>query len=335
MSSHNGRVGTYPRFTKLGLTHKALLDSFAARYGHYSDFNFTSLFSWDTDGSAAIALLDDNLVIRLPDYLTGEPCLSLLGDTRVDDAVAALLRDTDILKLVPEVVVGSLARPEAFVVTEDPDNHDYLYRLEDLLGLRGRQYKKIRNKLHRCNRDFATEDCMDVSVAQAVDVGRLPAYRELLERWTEENGSSWEESALEMAAITRLLEHSEALDLVIVEFAQRNQLVAFSISEMLGEGWAICHFQKALRIHKYFSAFITVNEAEILQELGCSWINWEQDLGIDGLRTSKSVYAPADMLRKYEVSRMAAPGFPRPAQTLALHDAPSSDAKPQESGTRT
>ncbi len=292
----------YPRFTKLGLAHKAVLDGFAARYGHYSDFNFTSLFSWDTDGSAAISLLDGNLVMRLPDYLTGEPCISLLGDTRVDEAVAALLDQTGTLKLVPEVVVANLAHPEAFVITEDADNHDYVYRIDDLVGLAGGKYKKIRNKMHRCTRDLEAQECVAVTVAPGIDAKRLPAYRGLLELWTEENGCTWDDSALEMAAITRLLEHSDALSLVIVEFTSGDRLVAFSISELLGNGWAICHFQKALRIHKYFSAFITVQEAEILQGLGCSWINWEQDLGICGLRTSKSVYAPAEMLRKYQVS---------------------------------
>jgi len=296
-------IATYPRFTKLELQHRPLVNKFGATYDRYSEFNFTSLFSWDTDGSAAISVLNDNLVIRLPDYLTGEPCYSMLGDTDVDQAVATLLQETAALKLVPEVVIASLRRPEDFIICEDPDNHDYVYQVLDHVRLAGNRFKKLRNKLSRFVRDTEATEPVVVAVGSAVDAKRLATYEALLHQWMVENDRTLDDCALEMTAIARLLEHSDSLNLVIVEFRRADRLVAFSISELLGGGWAICHFQKALRIHKYFSAFITVKEAEILSGLGCTRFNWEQDLGVDGLRTSKSIYRPVELLRKYVVSR--------------------------------
>ena len=301
-------IAHFPGFSKLELYHKDALLRFGATFGHYSDFNFTSLFCWNIDDSAAISLLNGNLVMRLPDYGTCEPCYSLLGVNRVDESLAALFDMTHVLKLVPGVVVEGIKCPDEFCITEDVGSHDYIFCVRDHVELQGKKYKKLRNKLHRFERDTAEHSPVSVSVHSTVKASRLPRYGDLLQEWTLENGGFREAFEREMTAILRLLGQSHALtNLVIIEFIQNGRLVAFSISELLGNDWAICHFQKALRVHKYFSTFITVQEAEILQGLGCTWVNWEQDLGICGLRASKSVYAPAEMLRKYRISQKGEP----------------------------
>ena len=66
-------ITNFPNFKKLGLEDKPLIESFVKRYLPYSDFNFVSLWSYDTDNSYEISYLNKNLVIKQDDYITNEP----------------------------------------------------------------------------------------------------------------------------------------------------------------------------------------------------------------------------------------------------------------------
>ena len=45
-------------------------------------------------------------------------------------------------------------------------------------------------------------------------------------------------------------------------------------------------------------------EARILHDMNIPYYNWEQDLGIPGLRYSKEKYKPIFYLKKFTVSRV-------------------------------
>jgi hypothetical protein len=101
-------IARYPKFSKISLKHQAELASFTNAFEPYSDFNFTSLLSWDTDGSTQLSTLNDNLIICLPDYLTGEPCYSLIGANNIDETIEKLFEKLDTLCLVPGIVVDNM-----------------------------------------------------------------------------------------------------------------------------------------------------------------------------------------------------------------------------------
>jgi hypothetical protein len=104
-------------------------------------------------------------------------------------------------------------------------------------------------------------------------------------------------------ALTRLLDNADSFNLVLSTFRVRGRLCGFSIDEPLDSTCAICHFAKSLNIHQYIYSFTDYAGAVNLQDMGIEKVNWEQDLGVAGLRTAKTNHGPAEILKKYTIRR--------------------------------
>lgn len=295
-------IADYPKFSKLSLKHKPIFDQFANEFGHYSDFNFISIFSWDTKGDTKVSMLNNNLVIKMPDYITGEDLYSVIGNHIIDQTLKILFKDTKTLKLVPEVVVDSIKKKADFKILEDKDNHDYIFNVKDLFELKGQKYKDIRNKISRFKREYPGFDKFQITTTSVVNIDRFKSFHDVFYRWSKGKDLTDEEFILEKTAIYRLIEHSKEFNLIIVEIKLGEELLAFSINEIVAPRFAITHFEKAIKIHKYFNSYVVKQAVKLLYDFGCEKVNWEQDLGLPGLRQSKSCYCPAEMLNKYQIN---------------------------------
>jgi hypothetical protein len=296
-------IATYPDFSKLSLEHKDQLARFTAKFEPYSDFNFVSLFSWNTDGSAEVAILDGNLVIRIPDYLDGHPVYSLLGDNRIDASVETLLQSVPKLELVPEAVIQKLEQPGLYDIAEDENNFDYVYDVSHLIHLKGSHFKKKRNKNNVFVKEHEGYELV-VKVVKDLDVAHIEALQQVDRQWAQIASRDKGDILAERKALGRLFENFSAFELIIVEVVVDNEIKAFSVNELLASGYALCHFEKALTTHhEHLNTFLTIEVAKKLHEAGCEFMNWEQDLGLEGLRRSKQSYHPIRMLKKYTLSR--------------------------------
>ena len=57
-------------------------------------------------------------------------------------------------------------------------------------------------------------------------------------------------------------------------------------------------------MYKGVNAYLINELAKILYKKGIVYINWEQDLGILGLRENKESYLPTRYLKKYSLSTL-------------------------------
>lgn len=295
-------IHTYPHFSKLALEHKGQVAQFTARFEPYSDFNFVSLFSWDTDGSAELSTLHGNLVIRLPDYIDGHPVYSLLGDNQIDLSVDTLLRDVPKLEMVPEAVTQQLQSPGRYHIAEDENNFDYIYDVSHLSHLAGNQFKKKRNKNNVFVRAHENYELL-VKVVRELSPDHAAELKHVDRQWAQAATRAQGDIMAERRALDRLLDNSSAFELLIVEVVVDGAIKAFSINELLSDQYALCHFEKALSTHhEHLNTFLAIEVARKLREAGCEFMNWEQDLGLEGLRRSKRSYHPVRMLKKYTLS---------------------------------
>lgn len=290
-------ISEFPAFTKLDLRHAPEIQALTAPFDPYSDFNFTSLFAWDTDGSAEISVLNQNLIIRLPDYITGEPVVSLLGNHSIDQCLDELLTHVPELKLVPEATVKSIQNPSKYTITEDEDNFDYVYRVSDIAQLAGGQFKKKRNKVYSALR--ALSGSLSTATVHNVDEATSNALLTVFEEWKQYSAQTSDELAAESAAFQRLLRNADHFKLVITLLKVHGKAVAFSMNEIIDDRYGICHFEKALPVHPQIYALTAHLAAKDLQTKGCQYVNWEQDLGLPGLRKAKRAYHPQHYLKKY------------------------------------
>lgn len=296
-------ISTYPEFSKLDLSQLKPVTKFTDRFEPFSDFNFTSLFCWNTDGSTEVSWLNDNLVVRMPDYLDGHTTVySLLGDNLVEESLKTLLAQTNKLTLVPEAVIQAMQDKSAFIITEDEDNFDYVYDLDHLSDLPGSNFKKKRNKANVFVKAHENYELV-VKVTHSLEPNQAEMLRSVDRQWAKATPRDEGDILAERKALDVILENSQAFKPIIVEVWVDGSIKAFSINEIINQDYAICHFEKALKTHhEHLNTFLTIEVAKKLRAAGCRWANWEQDLGLDGLRRSKRSYHPVRMLKKYTVS---------------------------------
>lgn len=293
-------IALYPRFSRLGLSHKEEIQTITSKFEPYSDFNFTSLFCWNTDESTEVSILNENLVIKLPDYVTRKPVYSILGDHKIDDSLEQLLSLTNELKMVPEVVVNNIAAAHTYSIEPDRDHFDYVYPLDKQADLPGGHYKVKRNKISKFMRHYGSD--LTLKKVSLSDNNKKHEIVATFDHWTKERQRNDDEAKHEREALERLLENAGRLDLICLQVFIDGTSVGFSINEVVQQDYAICHFQKSNLAFEHTDVFLSNIIAKELKHFGCRYVNWEQDLGIEGLRELKMSYSPEFFLKKYTVS---------------------------------
>jgi hypothetical protein len=296
-------IPEFPQFTPLRLGHRAEVKALTRRFPPYSDFNFTSLYSWDTNETICVSMLDGNLVVRFVDYTSQEPFYSFLGDRNVDETarrVLELARAEGLrpeLKLIPETVATHL-HDRSLRATYDDDNRDYILSVDRLKRYVGNKLGPKRNFVNRFNRSY---EAVTVRVTLA-DVAVQTRMLDLYHRWLLQKGDDAENPENELLALHRVMFAARYLeDLYVIATFIDDDLAAFAINEVVGEGFGMIHFEKADSSYTGVYAHLMQQMAWGMEAVGCKFINYEQDLGIYGLRKGKASYVPSGFLRKYVV----------------------------------
>ncbi len=273
----------------------------------YSDFNFVSMWSWDTDYEFMISTLNNNLVVRFIDYISGDPFLSFIGNQELTKTIDTLLKYSQeiqikpILKLVPNDVAMSLLKDDCeFFVQEDRDSFDYLLMVEHMDGFKGNRLRGKRNFLKRCERMYSPE----ARIVSLLDDEVKKEILNVAKEWMEERMKAGEiPNAKEFAAISKLLSSGQIPNLIVVGVYIKGQMKGFVIGELLPRGYAMLHFEKASSVDIVgIYAYLMHSFAAHLRTLGYQYINHEQDLGLIGLRKHKESLLPS-MVKKYIVTR--------------------------------
>lgn len=293
-------ISTFPLFNKLDLNQKDEIRKFTSNFDPYSDFNFTSLFCWDTDNNTEVSMLNNNLVIKFSDYTTDDIIYSFLGENKIDETIKELLNLGKEINLVPEVVIKKINKTDQLDILEDIDSFDYVYDLADLYLLNGGRHKKKRNKLNSIQSELG--EGLRVELMNNSMVINESDLRKVLTEWSNSNLDAGTNTERENSAIEKIFKYSNELDLLILAAYINDEMIGFSINEVIDGKFAICHFEKALtKVHKNIYTYIANMSSKLLLDLGCKYVNWEQDLGLPGLRSAKSNYGPERFLKKYQI----------------------------------
>lgn len=294
----------FPNFEPLAIGHRAHIEAIARQFDPYSDFNFTSLFSWNTSGSVATCMLNGNLVIRFEDYVTGNPFYSFLGSNDAANTAATLLshmKNEGIapeIKLLPHASLGDIGT-DRFQIVEDPDNHDYVLSIERLLTFSGSRLKPNRNLATRFLRSYVSEtrplDLNDTAVRDSLT--------DFFLAWARRKGLPESSVRNEFRALSQALQLSTTNPLIGLGVFVGGSLVGFTISERLHGLHGMLHFEKAdpmqcVGIYQH----LMQETAKVLSATGCELLNYQQDLGLPGLKTCKRGFHPSHYLRKYRVT---------------------------------
>jgi hypothetical protein len=312
-----GKLPTFPDLEPIELRNLPDIRAIAAVIPSSSDFTAGGLWTWDASGPYRVAQLHGNLVVEFRHYVSGEAFLSFNGTSEVANTSLTLLNSarrarnlSDELRLIPEHTVEQLRGDSRFFFEQEHDERDYLYSPQVARGLEGTVYRPIRQQINRFDR--ASDAVGGVEITEAPPellASDRKAFEALLERWSAGTSDGVECSVSERKAIARLCETVNALrgltDLHLHVAAKGDELFGFALCEVVTSNVLTSHFLKSDNRLPGLSARFFMEQVRFAYARDITVLNWEQDLGIPGLRDHKLSLRPSGYLHKYRVSLAA------------------------------
>ena len=301
-------IPQFPKFKKLEFSDKTDVEALTLKFAPYSDFNFMSMWSWDTKGSMQLSMLNNNLVVKFSDYVTGEAFYSFLGTNNVNETAKTLLEDakqngiTECLKLIPEVVVREIDTSN-FHLEEDRDNDDYILPTDILKKYHTPKTKSRAKAVRKFKKNFITRtELLDLNNPEIRN-----AIQTLFESWAKQHRYEKNVIHKELVAINRFIEHPDKERIMAIGIFIDSNLVGFCFTELLPGGYAMAHFWRVnLVVSPDLYAYLMQENGRVLSEHGCDFMNIEQDLGLPNLRKWKNSYGSDLFLKKYQIKAKVA-----------------------------
>lgn len=298
-------IPKFPEFKNLEFSDKSDVDKIVRKYPPYSDFNFISMWSWNSKGDIKISNLDGNLAVYFTDYITDEPFYSFIGDTQINETAIKLLELAEEngslkqLKLIPDIVAKQITPGNGITAVEDPGNFDYMYQLEKLCTYNGNKLRSKRNLSIRYKKLYLSDT--SVKILSPTNLDERKEILRLLEIWAHNKKMDINEN--EFSAIHKVMDISEPQDLVFVGLFIKDTLTGFIIDEILKDEYVMLHFEKADQNYVGIYSYLMQENAKILYNFGKRTLNYEQDLNLPGLRLAKKAYRPSHYLKKHIIIR--------------------------------
>lgn len=241
------------------------------------------------------------------DYVTGEPFLSFLGSEHIVETVTRLLDYAEkhalspSLRLIPETTISPhrKALETKFSVEEDPDSFDYILDVASLIALDSPSLESKRRKIQKLRRDHPhiTIAPLDISKPSVAD-----NIRALCETWRTQKGRAHGEFETERLAIERCLRFAPHFQFQTLGAMSNGSLLGFTVNEIVHDGYYMGHFGKSDPHYRGLGELLESETARFLCELGCLQMNFQQDLGLLGLRRYKRSWATDVFLKKLTIT---------------------------------
>jgi len=263
-----------------------------------SELTFTNLFMWRVRYSPVFKIWDDLLLIILRPNDRPPVGLPPVGTGNKSDALDYLAKT--LAKISSRVEIARAGRDfvkmhvdqNRYQIVEDRDNSDYVYLAKDLINLPGNRYHAKKNHVNRFVKQYRFEyRVLDEEVAHS--------FLDLQEDWCElKDCASSDDLLHEDRAVYEALTHHKELGFRGGAILIDGRVEAFALGEKLNPDTAVIHIEKANpRIPGLYAA---INQQFCAQEWSqVTYVNREQDLGLEGLRKAKLSYHPHHIVDKY------------------------------------
>lgn len=274
-------------------------------------YSLSSLIVWNNDIiEPYAAVLDDSLIIAikykkentirhlvLPISPEREHSPSELHRLTVD-------LDCKQIRFIPEDYVKKYSIEHLktyFFVYEEPEFEDYVYRTDDLAGLKGNEYSKKRNLINQFKKEYLTDNRVAI---EPITEEKASECIEFLEKWCEERGCDdsdrKDELACEKQAAINAIQNLSRIRMKGILIRVDKVVSAFGIASHLTSNMGVLHFEKAFASIKGLYQYFDRECARRLFE-NYTYINKESDMGIPGLAKSKKSYHPVMRIKSFKL----------------------------------
>ena len=264
-----------------------------------SDYSFLNLWAWAEEYELRWAWDDDLIWIRqnVPEEFYWAP-VGLWDKIDWQSRLRANLDARSVFTRVPDMLANLWQErlPQEIHIEDERGSWDYLYRVTDLIELKGKRYHKKKNLFNQFNRkyDFSYlsfgADMVEQAMAMQTD-------------WcTWRDCESSDILSSENRAIFKILKEWQQLaGLFGGALMVDGSMVAYTVAEALTRDMLLIHFEKGDT--QYKGIYQAINQIFLANSAAdYTFVNREQDLDDEGLRKAKLSYHPEDFLRKFRVT---------------------------------
>ena len=305
-------------FRKMTEADKPLIDGYLARTDYPgSDYSMLYLSGWDFfnfEESMQIAESGDALYIRFVPNLAKEdeetdsngfvymPPLTERGNfAAATDALREFCLDGGgefyVTSCRPEEF--ALLDPEKYAIDEKRDSRDfaeYLYKPSDLIELPGKKYHAKRNFIRR----FINTYSQNYAFRTFEEKDRDGVY-ELFGNWSRTksfDGYLGSAEKQERKLVEKALNYAAKYDDFFADVLEVDgRIVGFEFGERLASNNGIVHIEKGdINYDGVYPMLCHAFAAKHFKDV--SFINRQEDMGLDGLRKSKLSYHPCGFVEK-------------------------------------
>ncbi len=191
--------------------------------------------------------------------------------------------------------VESYLDRDGFSAKLDRDQSDYVYLTQDLIQLSGNRFHKKKNHLNKFLKTMQYH-------YKPLDHETVECVLEMQESWCQLRDCQTNEGLMnEDRAIFEALTNFDRLGYLGGAIVINDVVEAFSLGEPLNQDTAVIHIEKANpEIPGLYAAINQMFAVNAWSEM--TFINREQDLGLEGLRKAKESYNPHHLVDKYIVT---------------------------------
>ena len=282
-------------FRKLTVDDKKLFQSYIDKNDLGWEYNFATVFLWDVNDTMMMAAEDGilfiyntfyNSIVFMPPYMKNDSdflkAVVKISEYAREKKIVYRLRG-----LRPEQ--AALLDETKFLTASSRNDYDYIYNSDDLKYLRGKAFHSKRNFVTR----FENTYNYTVSDYTPEDYDGLMALYEI---WKDESSHSTLE--VEKKAVERALKYHKQLDLRIAVIKVDGKYAGFSVSSIECNGIVHTIFEKGLT--EYVGIYQAINKFAAQRYFpDGTFVNRQEDMGIEGLRRAKLSYNPVILYEKH------------------------------------
>ncbi|HML36476.1 MAG TPA: phosphatidylglycerol lysyltransferase domain-containing protein [Bacillota bacterium] len=298
---------------RITIEERPLLEEYLGSFEYgTSGISFTSLYMWRNINNFSWKIIGDYLCIAGLSHLetdkeepflfppltkTGAYDLKSLNET-IKEAKRIFEEKGYIfsIRLMPFNMMDIIeaACPGELRFFDDRPNYDYLYRLQDLVELKGRDYHSKKNHLNYFLNHYKYEY---VTMTSAMAGKAMQFIREFNAR---KNIPEHEMELLRMEerAMVDVFNNLEAVGYLSSAILIDGKIEALCVAGKINKNTVDVHVEKANTDYRGLYQLIN-NEFCKHMEPGIKYVNREEDMGIPGLRKAKLSYKPVKLVESY------------------------------------